>query len=279
MGKGTIYKETYSKGIKNGHQVKCNRWCVEFTVNGTRYRKRFQHYCQAARYRQEQRDGLKRDVRKERILRMVESGTLQPIKGLEDYCVDARRRRVYSLKRNTRLTPHMICDSEYVNLRINRQPRIVSINRILMAIKYDIPLTSIPSYLCAVCENGNLTVKRMNEHLIESREKWRTNYRTHAINRLADEVSIIQRYYQTGNDSELIVYIETNREYMKLAYKRKYSVRVGLDDLIDAAVYNYLKRIKKPSSIITNITGNILLTMRTIRTNQIRTRQLNERFI
>jgi len=191
---GTIYWDESSRGYhQNGTPYKRGRWVGEKMVNGRRVRMRSSDY--------------------EKVLQWLDGNatakTLPRIKDFPHHTVDVKNRIVYN-KWGQAMRGRLLDGDQVYRLCYQGTKFDARFNRIAYAVLHNIGVTQIPDTICVNYKDGEYTLQHKGDKLIETIERRKVHNRKFISESLAKrkrETEILQRFYHTGDQTELVQYV------------------------------------------------------------------------
>ena len=197
--KGTIYYDESSRGYHQNEgrtPYKRGRWVGERMEYGRRVRMRSTDY--------------------NKVLQWVENGTvaktLPRIKDFPHHTVDVKNRVVYN-KWGKAMKGRLLDGDQVYKLCYQGNKFEARFNRIAYAVLHDIGVTQMPDTICVNYKDGEYTLQHKGDKLIEKTERRKAHNRKFISNSLAKrkrETEILQRFYQSGDQTELVKYVSVD---------------------------------------------------------------------
>lgn len=151
-----------------------------------------------------------------KVLQWVENGpvakTLPRIKDFSHYTVDVKNRIVYN-KWGKAMRGRLLDGDQVYRLCCQGNKFDARFNRIAYAVLHDIGVTQIPDTICVNYKDGEYTLQHKSDKMAETMERRRVHNRKFISDSLAKrkrETEILQRFYRTGNQSELVQYVSVD---------------------------------------------------------------------
>lgn len=194
--KGTIYWDESSRGYHQNEgrtPYKRGRWVGERMENGRRVRMRSTDY--------------------NKVLQWLEGDTiaktLPRIKDFPHHTVDVKNRIVYN-KWGKAMEGRLLDGDQVYRLCYQGNKFDARFNRIAYAVLHNIGVTQIPDTICVNFKDGEYTLQHKSDKMAETMERRRVRNRKFISDSLAKrkrETEILQRFYRTGNQTELVQYV------------------------------------------------------------------------
>lgn len=188
---------------------------------------------------------------------------LRKVIGFPGYLMDVDDGTVWSYingKRALKVSDR-VNGTKVVNLCRDGKRHTVMYYRLWYACRHNIPISRIPADLhVTVVQPGNelrLCTKRDQwQDMMTKKNARLAATRDYVFRRRLYELLLMQNTYKTGDVTEMARYVETLREESVNRYVRKYNVRKDAASLLfDAASERLIESLKKPSSLVIDITG------------------------
>ena len=264
MNKGCIYWDESSRGTDTRH--KRGRWVGEKRVDGRRVRMRSTILSKVLEwFNQDQstegKDGLYKRPRtpKER----VDISQLTPIVGMP-YYADVEGYYVankFGFKIKPSLAGRKKNNYQFA-LTIDKKRRAISANRLMYAALHGISPFQMPDHLVVVrTEEGEYILHNKSELGRENADRAYITKKAQVEQRLdtkMHEAQILQRFYQTGDRSELVAY--TIGKTSQLAAYMHYQYSLGKERSMDTAMEAvdwFCQRIEDKNIAVTAIYGSL----------------------
>lgn len=264
MNKGCIYWDESSRGTDGRH--KRGRWVGEKNVDGRRVRMRSTILSKVVEWlNQDQstegKDGLYKRPRTPR--EKVDISRLTPIVGMP-YYADVEGYYIAN-KFGYKIKAHL-CGRGKGNYQfivmIDKKRCHFSANRLMFAALHGISPFQIPD---------NLVVVRTDDgrYLLQSKSEWGREFADRAyvtkkenvaqrLDSKMHEAQILQRFYQTGDRSELVAYTlgKTNQLALYLRYLYSFGKERSMDTAMEAVDW-FCQRIEDRNIAVTAIYGSL----------------------
>lgn len=289
MNTGFIYRETASKGMQNGKQVFCSRWCAEINVDGVRRRKRSADYKTLLAWLREQSAPRVNDARRKchprrsedavrqyraRLKKRESNGELVSIPDYSNYLFDTKNLAMYNIGRackmkQTRTGSYRIYDD-------NGDYKYFRPLRLAYALLHKIDYDKIPpSFNIIKGEDGLMRVVVAGETTRENVRKEKTEHRMNMLERCMRETSLIYNCYHTGDDTEVVRFALSQRNGIINRFMKKTHLNYVLSaDYYGQALERMVETLKCKDTMLTNITHTVYHYMLIIRSEDKRKRQL-----
>lgn len=264
MNKGCIYWDESSRGTDGRH--KPGRWVGEKRVDGRRVRMRSTILSKVLEWlNQDQstegKDGLYKRPRtpKER----VDISQLTPIVGMP-YYADVEGYYIAN-KFGFKVRPSLVgrkSRNYQFAVYIDKKRRVISANRLMFAVLHGISPFQIPD---------NLVVVRTDDggYLLQTKSEWGREFAdrayitkkenvTQRLDTKMHEAQILQRFYQTGDRSELVAYTlgKTEKLALYLRYLYSFGPERSMDTAMEAVDW-FCQRIEDKNIAVTAIYGSL----------------------
>lgn len=268
MNRGCIYWDESSRGYnssKAGTKHKRGRWVVEKNVDGRRVRMRSTDFDKVMAWLN-QTHGTGKDGRYKRPktpLEKADTTKLTPIVGMP-YSADVEgfylvNKFGYKLKP----TPSGRRKGNYVFMvSIDRKQHSISANRIMYAALHGINPFEIPeSIVVSRTDNGDYVLKHRSNQAREANSVMRRSQRlniTESLETKMQEMQILQRYYATGDMSEVIAYTIQQTDNLESYIKYNFSLsKQNSVDVATEAVEWFCRKIENGDVAVTAILASL----------------------
>lgn len=264
MNKGCIYWDESSRGTDTTH--KRGRWVGEKKVDGRRVRMRSTILRKVLEWlnqdqSQEGKDGLYKRPRTPR--ERVDISQLTPIVGMP-YYADVEGFYIAN-KFGFKVKPSLVgrkSRNYQFAVVIDKKRRVISANRLMYAVIHGISPFQIPD---------NLVVVRTDEgkYLLQTKSDWGREFAerayitkkenvTQRLDSKMHEAQILQRFYQTGDRSELVAYTigKTEKLALYLRYLYSFGHERSMDTAMEAVDW-FCQRIEDRNIAVTAIYGSL----------------------
>lgn len=264
MNKGCIYWDESSRGTDTRH--KRGRWVGEKNVDGRRVRMRSTVMSKVLEWlNQDQstegKDGLYK--RPKTPKEKVDISQLTPIVGMP-YYADVEGYYIAN-KFGYKIKPYL-CGRKSRNYQyavmIDKQRYRLSANRLMFAALHGISPFQIPDNLVvARTDEGEYHLQTRSEYGREFADRAYVTKKENVTQRLdtkMHEAQILQRFYQTGDRSELVAY--TLSKTNQLAAYMRYQYSLGKERSMDTAMEAvdwFCQRIEDKNIAVTAIYGSL----------------------
>lgn len=134
---------------------------------------------------------------------------LPRIKDFPHHTVDVKNRIVYN-KWGKAMEGRLLDGDQVYRLCYLGKKFDARFNRIAYAVLHNIGVTQIPDTICVNYKDGEYTLQHKGDKLIETMERRRVHNRKFINESLAKrkrETEILQRFYHTGDQTELVQYV------------------------------------------------------------------------
>jgi len=264
VNKGCIYWDESSRGTDGRHRR--GRWVGEKNVDGRRVRMRSTILCRVVEWlNQDQstegKDGLYKRPRTPR--EKVDISRLTPIVGMP-YYADVEGYYIAN-KFGYKIKPYL-CGRKSRNYQyavmIDKQRYRLSANRLMFAALHGISPFQIPDNLLVVrTDDGEYHLQTRSEYGREFADRAYITKKENVRQRLDSkmhEAEILQRYYQTGDRSELVAYTigKTEKLALYLRYLYSFSKERSMDTAMEAVDW-FCQRIEDRNIAVTAIYGSL----------------------
>lgn len=262
--KGCIYWDESSRGVSLDRPR--GRWVGERLENGKRVRMRSTNY--------------------NNVLKWVTGNTTDcnriQLKGLPGYSIDIERKEVFG-KRGIPMKGHQRIGEESAEyLIITKERKItLSFNRLAYAALHDIDVRQIPSDLMVKYKDGEYVLMCRDDLLIENNIKRREENRRTIMSRLQKrmmELEMLQRYYLTGDKTEIVEYATKTCFNYLVAYIIRIN-RCGIrraTDIVYEGTEAFLQRTLDEDVTAVSITNAILTLCRKAMATAYRQHEYND---
>ena len=264
MNKGCIYWDESSRGTDGRH--KRGRWVGEKNVNGRRVRMRSTVLSKVMEWlNQDQstegKDGLYKRPRTPR--ERVDISRLTPIVGMP-YYADVEGYYIAN-KFGYKINPHLAGRKKRVYrfvLSIDKQRCTLSANRVMYAAIHGISPYQIPDTMVVVrTDEGEYRLQTKSEYGREFADRAYITKKENVAQRLESkihEAQILQRFYQTGDRSELVAYTigKTEKLALYLRYLYSFGPERSMDTAMEAVDW-FCQRIEDKNIAVTAIYGSL----------------------
>lgn len=234
MTKGTIYWDESSRGSHHNAgrtPYKRGRWVGERTENGRRVRMRSTDYDKVLRWVQSY------DPKADRIA----------LKGMPQYSVNIERQEVYNRYGRT-LKGSCDHDRRVYHLVHNGTNHTLSWERIAYAVLHNIEVLKIPSGIIVVQSQGEYFLQHAGDFHVSMNK--RTRHRKlmkidNILSRRMQELQMLQRYYKTGDQIEIVTYATKDCfNHLVLYLVKRYRCRMQrATDIVTEATEQFLHRV------------------------------------
>lgn len=195
---------------------------------------------------------------------------LRKVIGFPGYLMDVDDGTVWSyIGGRHALKPHERANgTKVVHLSCNGKHHTVMYYRLWYACRHNIPIGRIPTTLYVKhIQPGNVlqlcTRQDIYQDMMAKKNAQLAIGREDLFKRKLHELLLMQRTYDTGDWRELMEYADSLRDDTIRWYSHKYNVKEDAACLLfDAAVERLIVSLKKPHSMVTDITGNLRGLMR-----------------
>ena len=261
MNKGCIYWDESSRGTDGRH--KRGRWVGEKNVDGRRVRMRSTVLSKVMEWlNQDQstegKDGLYKRPRTPR--EKVDISRLTPIVGMP-YYADVEGYYIAN-KFGYKVRPSLVgrkSRNYQFAVYIDKKRRVISANRLMYAVMHGISPFQIPDNLVVVrTDDGGYHLQTKSEWGREFADRAYITKKENVTQRLDSkmhEAQILQRFYQTGDRSELVAYTigKTEKLALYLRYLYSFGKERSMDTAMEAVEW-FCQRIEKGDLSVTAIT-------------------------
>ena len=267
MNKGCIYWDESSRGTDGRH--KRGRWVGEIKIDGRRVRMRSTVLSKVMEWLNQNADGITTEKPKGLYKRprthkeKVDISRLTPIVGMP-YYADVEGYYIAN-KFGYKIKPYL-CGRKSRNYQfvvaIDKQRRHFSANRLMFAALHGISPFQIPDNLVVVrTDDGEYHLQTKSEYGREFADRAFVTKKAQVEQRLDSkmhEVQILQRFYQTGDRSELVAYTlgKTNQLASYLRYLYSFGKERSMDTAMEAVDW-FCQRIEDKNIAVTNIYGTL----------------------
>ena len=260
MNKGCIYWDESSRGTDTTH--KRGRWVGEKRVDGRRVRMRSTILGKVLEWINQDQSTEGKDGRYKRPKthrEKVDISTLTPIAGMP-YYADVEGCYIAN-KFGFKIKPH-ICGRGKGNykftLMIDKKCYKISANRLMYAALHGFNPFQIPDNLVVVrTDEGEYHLQTKSERGRENADRAyiakKENVAQHLDTKM-HEAQILQRFYQTGDRSELVAYTigKTNQLALYLHYRHSFGPERSMDTAMEAVDW-FCQRIEDRNIAVTAI--------------------------
>lgn len=264
MNKGCIYWDESSRGTDTRH--KRGRWVGEKNVDGRRVRMRSTILPRVLEWlNQDQstegKDGLYKRPRTPR--EKVDISQLTPIVGMP-YYADVEGYYIanqFGYKVRPSLVGRKSRNYQFA-VYIDKKRRVISANRLMYAVIHGISPFQIPDNLVVVrTDDGEYHLQTKSEWGREFADRAYITKKENVAQRLESkmhEAQILQRFYQTGDRSELVAYAigKTEKLSLYLRYLYSFGKERSMDTAMEAVDW-FCQRIEDRNIAVTAIYGSL----------------------
>jgi hypothetical protein len=231
---GTIYWDESSRGYHQNEgrtPYTRGRWVGEKMVNGRRVRMRSSDYNKVLQW-------LRGNKLPDNLIRL---------KDFPSYSIDIENRVVYN-KQGKKMKYSEQNGQERYQLHRDNLVYCVSFNRIAYAALHDIELQKIPSDIVVSYSDGEYRLQYHTDVVSDAMKQLRQQNLTRINNILAKrhrETEILQRFYKTGDQTELVSYCSKDIFETLIAHSMKlnHCTIQRATDIVIQATESFLRRI------------------------------------
>lgn len=267
MNKGCIYWDESSRGTDNRHRR--GRWVGEIKINGRRVRMRSTILSKVMEWLNQNADGYTTEKPKGLYKRprthkeKVDISRLTPIVGMP-YYADVQGYYIanqFGYKVRPSLVGRKSRNYQFA-VYIDKKRRVISANRLMYAVIHGISPFQIPDNLVVVrTDEGKYHLQTKSEWGREFADRAYITKKENVKQRLESkmhEAEILQRFYQTGDRSELVAYTigKTEKLALYLRYLYSFGKERSMDTAMEAVDW-FCQRIEDKNIAVTAIYGSL----------------------
>ena len=267
MNKGCIYWDESSRGTDGRH--KRGRWVGEIKINGRRVRMRSTILSRVMEWLNQNADGFTPEKPKGLYKRprtpkeKVDISRLTPIVGMP-YYADVEGYYIanqFGYKVRPSLVGRKSRNYQFA-VYIGKKRRVISANRLMYAVMHGISPFQIPDNLVVVrTDDGEYHLQTKSEWGREFADRAYITKKENVKQRLDSkmhEAEILQRFYQTGDRSELVAYTigKTEKLALYLRYLYSFGPERSMDTAMEAVDW-FCQRIEDKNIAVTAIYGSL----------------------
>lgn len=245
--KGTIYKDTFSKGIRNGKQRRENRWCAEVILKNGR----------KVRYRSVNRQ----DCCLWLIGKQYPNGDIREVPGMSGYYMDVRSGDLIGIRTGFPCIIKKFSDGYHqpkYYVRPDGHSVSVMCYRLQWAVMHHVNYSDIPEdFFISKNKKGELIVEERFDNLSKRKKNMMVELKPNRgdyLHERLEEILMLIGIEEDGNTCELNNYIEHLRPEMVTRFCRSKGERKDKANLIfDNASERVVIKLKDPENRATSI--------------------------